>query len=66
MFAASPLRLIALTGWGQESDLKQAREAGFDMHRTKPVNLAELMAVIAADVEDSAGQAVFQMNRQGR
>jgi CheY-like chemotaxis protein len=39
--------MIALTGWGQESDLRRAEEAGFDMHRTKPVNLQELMAKIA-------------------
>ena len=40
--------LIALTGWGQENDLRQARDAGFNLHRTKPVNLAELLAMIAA------------------
>jgi PAS domain S-box-containing protein len=42
------IKLIALTGWGQESDLRKATEAGFDVHRTKPVNLADLMAEIAA------------------
>jgi len=42
-----PLRLIALTGWGQEHDLTSARAAGFDEHRTKPVDLADLMAAIA-------------------
>jgi CheY-like chemotaxis protein len=30
--------LIALTGWGQESDKRIARAAGFDHHLTKPVN----------------------------
>jgi PAS domain S-box-containing protein len=29
--------LIAVTGWGQESDRKQALEAGFDQHLTKPI-----------------------------
>ncbi len=29
--------LIALTGWGQESDRKKTREAGFDHHLVKPV-----------------------------
>ncbi len=50
----APLRLIALTGWGQESDLKRAREAGFDLHRTKPVDLADLMAAIAAEGKGAA------------
>jgi PAS domain S-box-containing protein len=29
--------LVALTGWGQEEDRRQTREAGFDYHLTKPV-----------------------------
>lgn len=36
------LRLIALTGYGQESDRRQALDAGFDYHMVKPVNLALL------------------------
>jgi DNA-binding response OmpR family regulator len=40
--------LIALTGWGQEDDKRQALEAGFDHHLTKPVNPAQLEALIAA------------------
>jgi CheY-like chemotaxis protein len=30
--------LVALTGWGSETDKSQAVEAGFDHHLTKPVN----------------------------
>jgi CheY-like chemotaxis protein len=30
--------LIALSGYGQEEDKRQAREAGFDLHVTKPVD----------------------------
>jgi CheY-like chemotaxis protein len=30
--------LIAITGWGQESDKLQAKAAGFDAHLTKPVD----------------------------
>jgi signal transduction histidine kinase len=39
--------LVALTGWGQESDRRQSHEAGFDSHLTKPVDpdvLDELLA----------------------
>jgi len=41
------LRLIALTGYGQDSDRQRSREAGFDAHVVKPVdwrNLSELLA----------------------
>jgi CheY-like chemotaxis protein/two-component sensor histidine kinase len=40
------LRLIALTGYGQDSDRQRSREAGFDAHVVKPVdwrNLSELL-----------------------
>src|SRR5690606_6397238 len=43
-----PLRLIALTGWGQEEDKRRARGAGFDEHLTKPVDPLLLRRVIAA------------------
>jgi signal transduction histidine kinase len=39
-------RLIALTGYGQEQDKKKAYEAGFDGHLVKPVNTADLVALI--------------------
>ena len=38
--------LIALTGYGQSSDKQRAREAGFDQHLTKPVDLARLRDVL--------------------
>jgi signal transduction histidine kinase len=41
--------LIALTGWGQESDRRRSHEAGFDSHLTKPVDphvLDELLAKV--------------------
>jgi two-component system CheB/CheR fusion protein len=31
-------KLIALTGYGQEEDQRRAREAGFDVHLTKPAD----------------------------
>ncbi|HWP19646.1 MAG TPA: MEDS domain-containing protein [Burkholderiaceae bacterium] len=43
-----PIVLVALTGWGQEKDRQLARDAGFDVHRTKPVDVAELLAAIEA------------------
>jgi signal transduction histidine kinase/CheY-like chemotaxis protein len=40
------VRLIALTGYAQEEDRCRTREAGFDAHVTKPVELEELNRVI--------------------
>jgi PAS domain S-box-containing protein len=39
--------LCAVTGWGQADDKQRARDAGFDEHMTKPVDLAALAALIA-------------------
>lgn len=39
--------LIALTGYGQDGDRTRALESGFDVHLTKPANLAALVEAIA-------------------
>lgn len=41
------VRLIALTGWGQEEDRRRARDSGFDHHLLKPVDLEALRAVLS-------------------
>jgi CheY-like chemotaxis protein len=53
--ALSPTRLIALTGYGQAEDVRQAIAAGFDAHVTKPVNLDQLMALLAVRDEPLTG-----------
>jgi PAS domain S-box-containing protein len=45
----APITLVALTGWGQESDRTRAKEAGFDYHLTKPVD-PEALNRLFADV----------------
>ena len=40
------LKGIALSGYGQDEDLRRSREAGFETHLTKPVNLQTLHEVI--------------------
>jgi PAS domain S-box-containing protein len=40
--------LIAMTGWGQEEDRRRSREAGFDHHLVKPVDLSALQALLAS------------------
>lgn len=39
--------LIAMTGWGQEEDRRQSREAGFDHHLVKPVELTVLEKLLS-------------------
>lgn len=45
----SGIRLIALTGYGQESDRERAISAGFDAHLVKPVDMNALIEVIEAE-----------------
>jgi CheY-like chemotaxis protein len=40
--------LIAVTGWGQESDKRRAFAAGFDFHLTKPVDVAALTRALSS------------------
>ena len=40
--------LVALTGYGQESDRKRSQEAGFDHHLVKPVDFAKVESILAA------------------
>ena len=42
------IKLIAITGWGQEKDRQRSRESGFDHHLTKPVNFQALADLIAS------------------
>jgi signal transduction histidine kinase len=40
------VRLVALTGWGQERDRALTRQAGFDHHLIKPVDIDAMQAVL--------------------
>ncbi len=42
------MTLIAITGWGKEEDKRQASEAGFDHHFTKPAELQQLSRALWA------------------
>ncbi|WP_273457580.1 ATP-binding protein [Nevskia ramosa] len=42
----SGLFLIALTGWGQEEDIRRTLKSGFDRHLVKPVNLELLQTLL--------------------
>ncbi|MGV3484593.1 MAG: ATP-binding protein [Planctomycetaceae bacterium] len=41
-----PLTLVALTGWGQESDRQKSQDAGFDHHFVKPIDPTALRSLL--------------------
>ena len=43
--------LVALTGYGQESDRHRTQEAGFDQHLVKPVDFAKVQSILVAVAE---------------
>lgn len=45
-------KLVAITGYGQESDVQLAREAGFDAHLLKPADSVELLNLLTTLLED--------------
>ena len=45
--------LVALTGWGTAEDRSRSQAAGFDVHLTKPVDLAAVEQVLS---ETGAGR----------
>jgi CheY-like chemotaxis protein len=44
--------LVALTGWGSDDDKRQSKEAGFDFHLTKPVELTAIVRILSQVVAD--------------
>ena len=42
-------RLIAVTGYGREEDRRRSKEAGFDLHLTKPVDPVQLRRLLQAE-----------------
>jgi CheY-like chemotaxis protein len=44
--SGTAIQLFALTGWGLDGDRQRTKEAGFDLHFTKPVDLEALEAAL--------------------
>ena len=53
---AGRVHLLAMTGYGQESDRKRSQEAGFDHHLVKPVEFEVVLALLARDADRRPGQ----------
>jgi signal transduction histidine kinase len=49
------ITLVALTGWGQDSDRRRSQEAGFDTHLVKPLDLDKLTELLAELPDVGAG-----------
>jgi len=51
----SAVPLVALTGYGNESDRRRTESAGFQQHLVKPVSLAALQALLGSLPEPVCG-----------
>jgi len=52
--------LIAMTGWGQEEDRRQSREAGIDHHLVKPVELSVLKKLLTSLAVDEKANSTYR------
>ncbi len=51
--------LVAVTGWTQGPDLQRSHDAGFDHHLAKPVDLAQLTALLQQRAQLAANAAAM-------
>ena len=42
------VKIVAITGWGQDADRQRSREAGCDGHLVKPIELRDLERLLAS------------------
>ena len=50
----SAVRVIAVTGYGRDTDIARAKESGIDAHLTKPYNLSQLTKLfVSADCHEA-------------
>jgi CheY-like chemotaxis protein len=54
-------QLVAITGYGQASDITRSHAAGFVEHLTKPVEIARLGAVLSRLTDAVAGRSVHEV-----
>lgn len=43
-----PVKLVAISGWGQSEDQRRSRESGFDQHLVKPISFESLNGILCA------------------
>jgi len=52
------IAMLALTGYGRAGDIAAAKAAGFDAHLLKPVNLDEMLRVLANCITKRQGEPI--------
>ncbi len=60
-----PMRLVAVTGYGDLADQLRARDAGFDLHVTKPPDVDQLAAIVAGAPKSHAVPVVSAQTGDG-
>lgn len=60
---AANVILIALTGWGQQDDRRRSREAGFDHHLVKPVDM-DVLEKLLSDAPTTTGSSELESEPQ--
>jgi len=58
--------VVALTGWGQDEDRRKSRAAGFDHHLVKPVEIRDLVALMASLDAHRDGEGAARTREAGR
>jgi signal transduction histidine kinase/ActR/RegA family two-component response regulator len=53
----SSIVLVAISGWGQDGDKQQSREAGFDHHIVKPIDPERLLELLSTFQQSAAKNA---------
>jgi CheY-like chemotaxis protein len=57
------VRLVAVTGMGRQEDLARSREAGFEIHLTKPADPDVVLRIAALEVSAEAKVLPFARPR---
>jgi two-component system CheB/CheR fusion protein len=57
--------IVALTGYGQDEDMRQSQKAGFDYHMTKPVEPYKLQTLLASVHHSCRNSKSSQAQAQG-
>jgi signal transduction histidine kinase/ActR/RegA family two-component response regulator len=56
----TPIRLVAITGYGQEHDRQRCLDAGFAEHLVKPVEWRQVLAAVEHEESSGARSAVLE------
>lgn len=51
---SAPITIVAVTGWGSEADRARARQAGFDQHFAKPMEITAVYSLLAQVASNNA------------